>query len=839
MDKADIVTSKANIESTKIERNVLTMMNHPFIVSLHGAFQTSTKLYLLMDYVSGGELFHHIHKQGIFLEHHARVYVGEIVLALEHLHAHGVIHRDLKPENILLGADGHVILTDFGLSKMGVKDAHDAHHKTLCGTNEYMAPEMINGTGYGRSVDWWALGTLVYEMLTGDPPFSNRNTEKLFHHIKTKRITLPSFLTKECHSLIKGLLDRNVDKRLGCSKHGTFTVGGVRALKDHPFFEELDWVALARKEVEPPFRLEFSNSMDVHYFDSTFTSERITRQHAKELLQSNPMGPALSGDGGEPVTPGPFGGFSWVSSELEQTMEMERLRRIVDGNDDDDDPRATTPELTEEEQQKLAEKARRRAAWEAREKAKREEEEAAAATAAAAAAAVAAAASPLAPAAGAGTEGAGAVQRDGAAGAAGAASAAAAAGAAISVAAASSAAARTQPARPAKHVHWLNGDDDSRNTAAEAREVWTPGTAVVLTATAAAAPAAGVQPQSAGPARPPPMHASQAKYRPPQPKVGAAAPAPAPVVMLHRSGAGAGGGAWGRNPISPTTAPPGNTVGSAGAGAGPAAAAAAAAAATAAGSSGGRWGAPPTVAAAAAATSQRAPHQRQPQPQPRPVSQLQTQPRIVPGAVGAWGPSPTTPATTTAAPAAPAASAARLPGPAAPAASVAAEWPGLGAPAQAAAAVAPVTTRSAHDPVAPAAPSRWRLTAAADQPTTFHASSTASTTAESSSPATSAWAGRVATRATTITPNRAGCVTNTTTNNFAPGAAATATRQPGRTPRGPAPGAATAGVAGAAAAAAAAGAAHSAPASRPVRAAAPAPAPAPGAWARVAAAKTR
>lgn len=278
MEKAQMKTSDL-VASTKSERDILTILNHPFIVSLHGAFQTRSKLYLLMDYVCGGELFLHINKQGIFMEGQARMYIGEIILALEYLHSHGIIHRDLKPENVLLGADGHVILTDFGLSKLNTKiDSSEELHKTLCGTNEYMAPEMINGGGYGKSVDWWALGTLVYEMLTGDPPFHCRNTKKLYQLIKTKRVTLPGYLTKECHSLIKGLLDRNVDRRLGCSKHTPFKVGGVRALKDHPFFKGLDWPALVRKEIEPPFKLDFKSSLDVTYFDDAFTSERITRQ---------------------------------------------------------------------------------------------------------------------------------------------------------------------------------------------------------------------------------------------------------------------------------------------------------------------------------------------------------------------------------------------------------------------------------------------------------------------------------------------------------------------------------------------------------------------------------
>ena len=373
-----------------------------------------------MDYVCGGELFHHINKQGIFMEEQARLYIAEIVLALEHLHSHGIIHRDLKPENILLGADGHVILTDFGLSKIGIKDGPGStSHKTLCGTNEYvsscaiyllapgssmlqlhvrlgltafvctryMAPEMINGGGYGKSVDWWALGTLVYEMLTGDPPFHCRNTKKLFHLIKTKKISLPGYLTKDCHSLIRGLLNRNVDQRLGCAKHTTFKVGGVRQLKDHVFFAGLDWEAVEGKQIPAPFQLEFTSSLDVHYFDDEFTSEKIGSAGGSEVPSVaiaekalHPIVPSGS-PGGEPVTPGLFGGFSWVSSELETHVETHRAKQgrgrsntstsvPLDGVVEEEPP----PELTEKQRKKLESKARRRAAWEAREKAKAEAE---------------------------------------------------------------------------------------------------------------------------------------------------------------------------------------------------------------------------------------------------------------------------------------------------------------------------------------------------------------------------------------------------------------------------------------------------------------------------------
>ncbi|VEN59683.1 unnamed protein product, partial [Callosobruchus maculatus] len=163
--KASIVRNQKDTAHTKAERNILEEVKHPFIVDLIYAFQTGGKLYLILEYLSGGELFMHLEREGIFLEDTACFYLSEIILALEHLHGQGIIYRDLKPENILLDAQGHVKLTDFGLCKEHIKEGVLTH--TFCGTIEYMAPEILTRHGHGKEVDWWSLGALMYDMLTG------------------------------------------------------------------------------------------------------------------------------------------------------------------------------------------------------------------------------------------------------------------------------------------------------------------------------------------------------------------------------------------------------------------------------------------------------------------------------------------------------------------------------------------------------------------------------------------------------------------------------------------------------------------------------------------------
>lgn len=194
LNKSHILKRK-QIEHTKTERRVLGTMNHPFIVKLHYAFQTPSKLYFVLDYAAGGELFFHLTRMKRFPEHVAQFYAAELASALDSLHQIGVIYRDLKPENILLDREGHVKLADFGLAKEGVSDPI-CGATSLCGTPEYLSPEVLNRQGHGHAVDWWNLGMVLYEMLTGLPPWYTTDKSVLFERIRTAPLKFPAYLTR-------------------------------------------------------------------------------------------------------------------------------------------------------------------------------------------------------------------------------------------------------------------------------------------------------------------------------------------------------------------------------------------------------------------------------------------------------------------------------------------------------------------------------------------------------------------------------------------------------------------------------------------------------------------
>eukprot|EP00698_Gefionella_okellyi_P006075 TRINITY_DN15541_c0_g1_i1.p1 TRINITY_DN15541_c0_g1~~TRINITY_DN15541_c0_g1_i1.p1 ORF type:complete len:377 (+),score=64.45 TRINITY_DN15541_c0_g1_i1:36-1166(+) len=255
--------ARNQVEHTKTERRVMQSIRHPFIVRLHGAFQTENKLYMVMDYVNGGELFFHLKREGRFSEERVSMYVAELVLAIEHLHKHDVVYRDLKPENILLHGDGHLTITDFGLSKQ-FKETTDTTH-TFCGTPEYLAPEVLQGGGHGTAVDWWSLGTLMYEMLTGLPPFYSQNVNVMYERILQGELKFPPYLSSEARSLLTGLLQRDPALRLG---------GGVsdgEEIKSHPFFDWINFNKLLKKEVVPPWKPDVTDIMDRRNIDPAFT----------------------------------------------------------------------------------------------------------------------------------------------------------------------------------------------------------------------------------------------------------------------------------------------------------------------------------------------------------------------------------------------------------------------------------------------------------------------------------------------------------------------------------------------------------------------------------------
>ncbi|KRT85783.1 protein kinase [Oryctes borbonicus] len=265
LKKASIVRNQKDTAHTKAERNILEEVKHPFIVDLKYAFQTGGKLYLILEYLSGGELFMHLEREGIFLEESACFYLSEIILALEHLHLQGIIYRDLKPENILLDAQGHVKLTDFGLCKEHIQEGIVTH--TFCGTIEYMAPEILTRSGHGKEVDWWSLGALMFDMLTGAPPFTADNRKKTIEKILKGKLNLPPYLTADAKDLVRKLLKRQVSARLGAAP------GDAREVKMHPFFKHINWDDVLGRKLEPPFKPSLTSEDDVSQFDTKFTKQ--------------------------------------------------------------------------------------------------------------------------------------------------------------------------------------------------------------------------------------------------------------------------------------------------------------------------------------------------------------------------------------------------------------------------------------------------------------------------------------------------------------------------------------------------------------------------------------
>lgn len=355
LHKANII-NRNQVEHTRTERAVLGRIVHPFIVGLNYAFQTPDKLYFVLDYCAGGELFFHLGKEGRFREDRARFYAAQITLALEHLHAMNVIYRDLKPENVLLDHRGNVRLTDFGLSKENVYEV-DKGATSFCGTPEYLAPEVLDRKGHGRAVDWWSLGALLYEMLTGLPPFYNKERDKLFHSILHGKLEFPPYVSDVAKDICAKLLNRDPTKRLGSGP------GDAAEVKAHPFFASIDWVALYELRVPIPFVPAVTSSLDTSQFDSEFTSlpilspdgttgEHISGAgaasgaagvHASGIGHPNGASNAMGVDiapGGTPKTPGIsasvsrriFDGFTYVAPhQLEGSLSPPEKVNNTDG----------------------------------------------------------------------------------------------------------------------------------------------------------------------------------------------------------------------------------------------------------------------------------------------------------------------------------------------------------------------------------------------------------------------------------------------------------------------------------------------------------------------------
>lgn len=258
------IVNRNEITHTLAERTVLSKVNSPFIVPLKFSFQSEQKLYLVLAFVNGGELFHHLQREQRFDEERARFYSAELLLALEHLHELDVVYRDLKPENILLDYTGHIALCDFGLCKVDMKDNEKTN--TFCGTPEYLAPEILRGYGYDKTIDWWTLGVLLYEMVSGLPPYYDEITDKMYEKILNEPLVFGPEFSTEAQSLLMGLLNRDPSKRLG--------VKGAGDIKKHPFFHNhIDFKLLKQKKIQPPFKPSVTSPVDVSNFDTVFTTE--------------------------------------------------------------------------------------------------------------------------------------------------------------------------------------------------------------------------------------------------------------------------------------------------------------------------------------------------------------------------------------------------------------------------------------------------------------------------------------------------------------------------------------------------------------------------------------
>ncbi|CAD8123605.1 unnamed protein product [Paramecium sonneborni] len=256
---------KVKEEYIRTERFILEHIKHPFITKLHYAFQSNSKLYLVMDFCQGGELFFHLRRAYKFSEEQSKFYICEIIVALEYLHKNNILYRDLKPENILICQDGHIKLIDFGLSKILTTIKTRSH--SVVGTPEYLAPEIYqdDGQGHDEQCDWWSLGALLYEMLTGTAPFYNVDRTLMFRNRLEKPLDLKPWLSEECKSLLQGLLNNDASQRLD-----------VNQIKSHQFFKDIDWIGVAYKSLEPPIKIEFNGPLDLSNFNRMFVDEPAT-----------------------------------------------------------------------------------------------------------------------------------------------------------------------------------------------------------------------------------------------------------------------------------------------------------------------------------------------------------------------------------------------------------------------------------------------------------------------------------------------------------------------------------------------------------------------------------
>ena len=276
--RKDYIKKNQQTKHTKEERKILEKIDYPFISKLYYAFQNEKKLFMITEYMPGGEMFYHLHMNDHFNENKARFYIAEIVLAIDHLHKNNILYRDLKPENILLDELGHIKLTDFGLSKIMNNIEKDKTY-TVCGTPIYVAPEVLTGQGYNKLVDWWSVGVLLYEFLAGYSPYREART-KIDIKIYKKNLEQDPLISDTAFDLIKKFCTFDVSKRIGKN---------FEDIKNHEFFKDIDWIKLEKKEITPPYKPKIRFAGDVGNFDTMFTDMSIhsTKRNKEVLVNSS------------------------------------------------------------------------------------------------------------------------------------------------------------------------------------------------------------------------------------------------------------------------------------------------------------------------------------------------------------------------------------------------------------------------------------------------------------------------------------------------------------------------------------------------------------------------